>query len=85
MVKTTLCVKFYKSGSQERDKHGLNTKPDVCFDVEHSGSTSVCEHLVFCLQLSHRQPLFEQPDLVEGVPARGRGVESRGSLRSLPT
>lgn len=41
MVKTTLCVKFYKSESQERDKHGLNTKPDVCYDVEHPGSTSV--------------------------------------------
>ena len=28
---------------------------------------------------------FEQPGLVEGVPAHGRGVGTRGSVRSLPT
>ena len=28
---------------------------------------------------------FEQPGLVEGVPAHGRGVGTRWSLRSLPT
>jgi len=28
---------------------------------------------------------FEQPDLVEDVPARGRGVETVWSSRSLPT
>ena len=28
---------------------------------------------------------FEQPGLVEGVPAHGKGVGSRWSLRSLPT
>lgn len=65
MVKTTLCVKFYKSGSQACDKHGLNTKSDVCYDVEHSGSTSNCKHLVFCLQLNHKQLIYEQLDLVE--------------------
>ena len=27
----------------------------------------------------------EQPGLVEGVPAHGRGAGTRGSLRSLPT
>lgn len=85
MVKTTLWVKFYKSGSQECDRHGLAIKPDVCYNVEHSGSTSVFEHVVFCFQLNHRQPIFEQPDLVESVSAHGRGVESRGSLGSPPT
>ena len=29
--------------------------------------------------------VFEQPGLMEGVPAHGRGVGSRWSLRSLPT
>jgi len=28
---------------------------------------------------------FEPPGLVEGVPARGRGVGTRWSIRSLPT
>jgi len=28
---------------------------------------------------------FEQPGLVEGVPAHGRGVGTRLSIRSLPT
>jgi len=28
---------------------------------------------------------FEQPGLVEGVPAHGRGVGTRVSLRFLPT
>ena len=28
---------------------------------------------------------FEQPGLVDGVPAHGRGVQTRWSLRSLPT
>jgi len=28
---------------------------------------------------------FEQPGLVEGVPAHGRGIGTRWSLRSVPT
>lgn len=77
MVKTTLSVKFYKSGSQECNKHGLDTKPDISYDVEHSGSTSKCEHLVFCLHLNQRQPIFEQPDLVNGVPPMTGGLNLR--------
>lgn len=60
-VKTTMCMKFYKSGSQAWDKCGLDTKPDIYYCVEHSGSTSICEHLVFCLLLNHRQPIWKWP------------------------
>lgn len=70
-------MKFYKSGSQECDKHGLHTKADVCYDVGHSGGISICEHLIFCLQLNHRQPMFEQPDLVEGVSFHCRKFVTR--------
>lgn len=85
MVKTPLCMKFYKCGSQECDKHGLHTKPDVCYDVGHSGGTSIYEHLLFCLQLNHRQPIFEQPDLLEGACAHGRGLNLGDLLRFPPT
>lgn len=39
-------------------------------------------HLIKC---RYDWRIFEQPDVLEGVPAHGRGFGSRRSLRSLQT